>query len=155
MLFRTHFVFAVLLSLFFVKYLELSFIGKIIFVIFFFFATVFVDIDSTKSKIGNFWFLRPFQWFISHRGMIHSLMFGVILSFIFFLIYPAAGIGFFLGYLLHLILDMFTREGICLFWPLWNKKISLFPIKAGSLVEEIIFVLVLLFDFYLVWMLFF
>ena len=148
MLLRTHLVFATLVYLVFFKYLEISFAHKIFFGIFLFLATVFVDIDARKSKIGNHWFLRPLQWFISHRGMIHSLLFGFILSIIIFVIDNNSGVGFFIGYILHLVLDSFTSEGICFFWPFSSEKISILKISSGGLIEEIIFVLVLLFDIF-------
>lgn len=150
MLFRTHFVFAVSVYLVFWSFLDIGIYGKIVFGAFLFIATIFVDIDSTKSKLGSYWIFRPFQLFFSHRGMIHSLLLAVILSFILFIFSKNAGIGFFVGYFLHLFLDIFTKRGVFLFWPLVNRKIVLLGINSGGLIEEVLFVLVLLLDFYFV-----
>jgi inner membrane protein len=149
MLFRTHFVFAVFIFILFFEFLEISFYDKIIFGVYLFIATLFVDIDSTKSKLGSFWIFRPFQLFFSHRGMIHSAFFGLILSLIIFVFNQFAGIGFFIGYLLHLFLDFFTKQGIYLFWPIYKKKFCLIGLSSGGIVEEIIFVLLLLCNVFL------
>ncbi|VVB80516.1 LexA-binding, inner membrane-associated putative hydrolase [uncultured archaeon] len=151
MLFRSHIVFSLFLYLFYLDLSQASFASKVVFGIFLFLATIFVDIDSRKSKIGNHWFFRPFQWVVSHRGMVHSLLFAFFLSFLLFLVDQTASLGFFVGYLSHLFLDFITREGIFLFWPLYRKKISLFGVKTGRILEEIFFVLVLLVD---IWLLF-
>lgn len=149
MLFRTHFVFASLVYLIFWKYLEIDLGAKVVFGIFLFLATIFVDIDSSQSKLGSYWIFRPFQLFFSHRGMIHSLLMAVVLSFILFFISKNAGAGFFIGYILHLFLDVLTKRGVFLFWPLFNKKIVLIGLNSGGLIEEILFVLILLIDLFL------
>jgi inner membrane protein len=154
MLFRTHFVFALLVCFVFLRYLETSFLERIIFCVALLFATAFVDIDSQKSKFGNYWILRPVQWVFSHRGMIHSFLFASILGLAVFAFSREAGIGFFMGYVLHLFLDMFTPEGVSIFWPLFSKRISLVGIRSGGIIEQIFFVLILLLDIYLVWFLF-
>jgi inner membrane protein len=129
---------------------SLSFVSNIVLGIFLFFATIIVDIDSKKSKVGNHWFLRPVQWIFSHRGMIHSLLFAFFSSFIIFLIDKNASLGFLMGYLSHLFLDLLTREGIFLFWPIYTKRISIFGLKTGGMIEDIFFVLFLLCDLWLI-----
>jgi len=76
---------------------------------------------------------------------MHTLIFGLILSLLIYFFNYDAGFGFFAGYFLHLFLDMFTKSGIKLFWPLFNKRIG-FGVKTGGLVEEILFVLLFLID---------
>lgn len=149
MLFRTHFVFAILIYTIFFKFLEINIYSKIIFGIFLFLATIFVDIDSTKSKLGSYWIFRPIQLFFSHRGMIHSLLFGLVLSLVIYFFNSFAGIGFFVGYFCHLFLDFFTKRGIFLFWPFYKKKFCLVGLNSGGLIEEILFVLLLLCDIFI------
>lgn len=149
MLFRTHFVFAIFIYLLFFNFLEISFYNKIIFGIFLIIATLFVDIDSTKSKLGSYWIFRPIQLFFSHRGMIHSFLVAGVLSLILYFINASAGIGFFIGYICHLFLDFFTKRGIFLFWPIYKKKFCLIGLNSGGIIEEIIFVLLLLCDVFL------
>lgn len=155
MLFRTHFVFAILVYLLFFRFLEIDLSGKIIFGIFLFLATIFVDIDSSNSKLGSYWVFRPLQLFFSHRGMIHSLALAVGLGFVLFIFNKNAGVGFFVGYIGHLFLDILTKRGVFLFWPLFNKKIVLIGLSSGGLIEEIFFVLVLLLDLYFIFSLIF
>jgi inner membrane protein len=107
-------------------------------------ATVFVDIDAETSRAGNRWYLRPFQWLTKHRGFIHSIFVGLILSLIVASVDNWAGFGFFVGYVSHLLMDCFTKSGVRLFWPLrWKIK---GPLRSGSTIEDVIFVLLLLLD---------
>ena len=144
MLLRTHLVFSVFLYLMLVEHLSFSFV----FVIFLLLGTMFVDIDHKKSKIGNRWYLRPLQLFLSHRGIVHTLLGGIVLSGLIYFFNRVAGLGFGFGYLSHLFLDMLTIQGVALFRPLSKKKIGL-GLRTGGLIEEIIFVLLLLADVYL------
>jgi len=48
------------------------------------------------------------------------------------------------GYVSHLFLDCLTRGGVRLFWPL-KFKVKGF-VKSGGIVEQVIFVLLLLGD---------
>lgn len=110
-------------------------------------ATVFVDIDAWNSKGGNQWYLRPFQWVTRHRGFLHSLFVGLILSLIVGGFSNWAGFGFFVGYVSHLFLDCLTLSGVRFFWPL-KFRIRGF-VKSGSWVEDVVFVLLLILDFLL------
>ena len=104
MLFRTHVVFGVCV------YFVLSyFLAMPLYVLaFVLLATVFVDIDVKNSAFGNCWYFRPLQWVVKHRGILHSLFFGVLLSLILGSVSLWAGFGFFVGYVSHLFLDCFT-----------------------------------------------
>jgi len=107
-------------------------------------ATVFVDVDAWNSKVGNHWYLRVFQFFTKHRGLIHSLFFGLFLSLILGSVSLWAGFGFFVGYLSHLFLDCWTKSGVALFWP-FKYRVKGF-VRSGSWVEDVVFVLILLVD---------
>jgi len=146
MLFRTHLTFAVLV--FFILNFIFIVPNKILFFIFVILGAILVDIDIKNSKVGRHWYLRPFQFFIKHRGMVHSLIFGLFVSVLIASINQWAGFGFFAGFASHLFLDFLTASGINLFWPIWNKKFGL-GIKTGGLIEEIFFVLILLADFWI------
>lgn len=155
MLFRSHIVFSLFLYLIFFNFLEISLPSKLVFGIFLFLSTVFVDIDSRNSKIGRYFIFRPIQWLVSHRGMIHSLLFCFFSSFFIFWIDSNAGIGFLVGYLSHLFLDSLTKEGVFLLWPFYSERISLIGFKTGGIIEEIFFVLLLLCDVFMTIKLFF
>ena len=111
-------------------------------------GAVFVDIDIESSSFGNHWYLRPLQFLVKHRGVFHSLVFGVLLSLILGSVNLWFGFGFFVGYLSHLFLDCWTKSGVALFWPL-RHRIKGF-VRSGGIVEDVIFVLLLLADIALV-----
>jgi inner membrane protein len=140
MLFRTHIVFS-LAVYFLLDYFLLMPFWVLGFVLL---ATAFVDVDIKNSKFGNHWFFRPLQWMVGHRGVFHSLGFGLLLSLILGSVNLWAGFGFFVGYVSHLFLDCLTKGGIRLFWPL-KFKVRGF-VRSGGVVEDVIFVLLLLGD---------
>ena len=109
-------------------------------------ATAFVDIDIKNSKFGNRWYLRPLQWVTRHRGVFHSLFLGLLLSLILGGVNLWAGFGFFVGYVSHLFLDCLTYFGVALFWP-FSWRIKGF-VKSGGVVEDVVFVLLLLVDIF-------
>jgi len=146
MLFRTHIVFSLAIYFLLSHYITMPWY-VLIFVLL---ATAFVDIDIKNSKFGNRWYFRPLQWLTQHRGFFHSLFVGLILSLLIGTFSLWGCFGFFVGYVSLLFLDCFTRTGVALFWPL-GFKIKGF-IKSGGIVEQVIFVLLLLGD--LGWILF-
>jgi membrane-bound metal-dependent hydrolase YbcI (DUF457 family) len=111
-------------------------------------STVFVDIDARNSKFGNRWFLRPLQWVTNHRGFFHGLAAALIISLIVGFVNLWAGFGFFVGYVAHLFLDCLTLGGVKLFWP-FDFKVSGF-VRSGGTLEDIIFVLLLLGNIFIV-----
>jgi inner membrane protein len=142
MLFRTHVLFG-----FLVFFILERFVDMPVFVLgFVLLGAVFVDVDSCSSKIGRrFWFL---SWFFRHRGILHSLVAGLVSSLIVGFFSLWAGFGFFVGYVSHLIMDCFTRMGVKLFWPL-DFRVKGF-VRSGSWVEDVVFVLFLILDIYFV-----
>ncbi len=150
MLTRTHFVFSVFLCLVLFLLNVVAIPNELLFLLFVIIGTVIVDIDSRKSFIGKIILFRPIQWVFSHRGMFHTILFGVLFSLIISFFDKWLGIAFAFGYLSHLIMDCFTPAGVRLFWPLWDGKIG-FGVRSGGLIEEIMFVLLLLADLFLVY----
>lgn len=140
MLFRTHIVFSLAVWLLLSYYVVMPFYV----LIFVMFSTAFVDVDIRNSKAGNHWYLRPLQFFTRHRGIMHSLAVGLLLSLIIGSLNLWAGFGFFVGYVSHLFLDCLTKSGVRLFWP-FGFKIKGF-VKSGSVIEDIIFVFLLVGD---------
>jgi len=144
MLFKTHIVFS--LAVYFVLnyFLVMPFwvLGFILF------STAFVDIDIRNSKFGNHWYFRPLQWVTRHRGVLHSLVVCVFLSLVIGGFSLWAGFGFFGGYVSHLFLDCLTVSGVRLFWP-FDWKVKGF-VRSGGIFEEVIFVLLLLGDVFII-----
>lgn len=94
------------------------------------------DLDTRKSYMSKKW--PHLSTFISkrtkHRGFTHSLLFLLILSEFLKLIVLigdkniiliCSAYGIFFGYASHILLDIFTYEGVDLFFPLgFNFKLS-------------------------------
>lgn len=144
MLGRTHVVFGVFLALYFLPYVNYKFA----FVCMVLFTSLFPDIDLMHSYIGNRWYFRPIQWFVKHRGFIHSLTLALIISIALAVYFPSLAFGFFLGYAGHLIGDAITIEGIRPFWP--SKSESLGRMRVGGRIESGIFYLLIALDIWLI-----
>ena len=144
MLFRAHVVFGV-----FVYFMLSYFVEMPLFVLgVVLLGAVFVDIDIRSSSVGGWWIFRPLQWVVKHRGIFHSLFFGILLSLILCSVSLWGGFGFFVGYVSHLFLDCWTKSGVALFWP-FRYSVKGF-VRSGSWVEDVLFVLILLVDIGLV-----
>lgn len=144
MLIKTHLLISLCIALIFVPYVRypLLFIAVVLL------ATYIPDIDTPNSKIGNHFFLRPFQWIAGHRGIVHSfvLLIGIVILLSLFL--PLIALPFFLGYSSHLFADSFTIQGIKPFYPL--GKVSSGNIKTGGFNEMNILALFGIIDFLLI-----
>jgi len=111
---------------------------KFAFVLVALFATFIPDADSKFSTLGKRKSLRILQFFIKHRGVMHSFSFLILVTLVLVLFFPIISLGFFLGYGIHLLADSFTVQGIRPFYPL--KKKSYGRIKTGKRSETIVFV---------------
>jgi inner membrane protein len=140
MLLRTHLaitIFGILALISLVEY-------KVVFVAAALVATLIPDIDSQNSTLGQKKFMKLFQIFTKHRGMIHSFTFCVLLTLFFALFVPIVALGFFLGYALHLLADSFSVEGITPFWP--YKKKSSWKVSTGHKSETTVLVFFIIAD---------
>jgi len=124
------------------------------------FAGLLPDIDSPSSTIGRR--IRPISKFIGsvvgHRGFTHSLIFSYIL--VISLMYITANFAgenagllymyippLIVGYLSHILGDMFTPSGVPLLWP-WKFKFKLpYTFKADSKTETIFVSWLVIFSF--------
>lgn len=134
MLIRTH----LLITLFFVLILFSSVENKVVFVVVALIVTFIPDIDTKFSKLGKRKVFRLLQFFVSHRGFLHSFIFLALISLIFYLFLPIVMLGFVLGYGLHLLADSFTIQGIRPFYPF--KRRWHWRIKTGGKLEAVLFV---------------
>ncbi len=150
MLFRTHIIFGFFLYVLFFIYLEnwlIVLLGVLL-------GTILPDLDCRKSRYGRRWYFRPLQWIVRHRGVMHSILFGIVLVSLFAILSIEFAFGFLLGFGGHLFMDLLTRRGVPLFWPFCNKRFGA-GIRTGGIIEDIIFVLLLLVDIFVVGYLFF
>ena len=148
MLLRTHLMFGILMIVLFAQHVnhQMVFIGMVLL------ATVLPDLDNGFSSWGRHLIFKPLQFFVKHRGVIHSFTTGVIVSVVIAFFWPVASLGFFVGYSVHLICDSFTKEGIQPFWPL--KARSKGFIVTGGRIEESIFIFLILINVLLIGMIF-
>ena len=143
MLLRTH----LLVGLFF-GLLLLPYENKLIFVGVALIASIIPDIDSRFSKIGKKKTFRILQFFVKHRGIIHSFPFLLIVSVVFWFIFSSIILPFFLGYASHLLIDGFTKQGIRPFYPFKFRIKGI--IRTGRRFETLVFVVFLVGDLVLV-----
>lgn len=105
------------------------------------------DIDKSTTKIGKNIFLKPISLYIQkkygHRTITHSLIVSLIglsllvySSYIFrgiaFYLYSNLVIGFSIGYMSHLLLDLLTVQGIPLFYPFDKTKYRICRFKTSK-----------------------
>lgn len=107
------------------------------------------DIDIPQSHLG-----RQFPMIskhLKHRGITHTLLFPAILLLItlfiesgvmkgtvplvlsgFLSTIASIPFGLCLGWVMHIIADMFNSKGVPLFWPLSKSKIHIASVKTRS-----------------------
>jgi len=137
MIFRTHIAFAFLTGFFF--YFSYKLIDNwILFFLFLFFGAGFPDIDHGKSRFGKNYLSRIFGLFSKHRGIFHSIFFGAVVAYLFFLFDGNAGFGFLFGFASHVVLDSFTKQGINFFYPFGKFTLRGF-VKTGGILETALF----------------
>jgi len=147
MRYYTHLAFSFLVGLLLINYLSIQ--NQILFIILFMLSSLLPDIDEVKSKISEK--IKPLafliNFFIGHRGLMHSIWIPILLYLLLFLIKIDIAIAVSFGYLSHLLLDCFTISGLRLLWPL-KKRLKGF-IKTGSWIEYLVFIGLLIVDVYL------
>jgi len=107
-------------------------------------ATILPDVDNAFSSAGTSIFARILQFFVRHRGIVHSLTLCILLSVILTFVWPVVSLPFFLGFSFHIFLDSFTKEGVTPFWP--YRKMSSWHFKTGGRMETSLFVILVLVD---------
>ena len=147
MLFRTHLAFSFLIGLYLIDFLKIE--NQILFMIVLLFFSVFPDIDVSSSKVSKK--LKPISYLTSlfgHRNLFHTVYFPFAI-FLVLLVFnlKLLSLAALIGYLLHLFLDMITKGGIALFYPLSKKRIKGF-IKVGSLIENIFLIILIILIIY-------
>jgi len=143
MLMRTHLIITLFLVLFFISYVE----NKTVFFLVAMIATLIPDIDTGYSTLGRKKIFKPLQFFVKHRGILHSFIFLFLVTLLFVFFIPILAFPFFLGYSLHLFSDSFTVQGIKPFYP-FHKTLS-GKIRTGSKLETSVFTLFILGDLFL------
>lgn len=116
-------------------------------------GSILPDIDDPRSYIGRFFvpLAYGFHLALGHRGLIHSLLFCILIASG-ALLCPMYSFGFYffiscgIGCLLHDIADMFTDGGIKgFFFPFFSRtRIALLPsflmVKTNTISEYLLFI---------------
>jgi len=139
-MFKTHLSIGIFLIAFFLPVVE----NKIIFCAVVLLASLLPDIDIASSYMGHKKIFRPLQWFVKHRGLIHSFSLCLVISLLLAYYLPLIVLPFFLGYSFHLLADSFSVDGIRPFWPL--KKEVEGSIRVSGKRETLILLMLWIFS---------
>ena len=138
----------------------------IIYILFSYIGSLIPDIDMRGSYASKTcpMIYKFFGSKFRHRGITHSLIFVYLLCNLFNaivkcsennIVFICSFSGFIVGYVSHLCLDLLTKEGIELFYPI-SINFSILPIKTSSKSEKIfckvlnfIFIFLLGYRFYI------
>jgi inner membrane protein len=139
MRYYTHLAFGFLSGLIIMPFIAAD---KIIFIALVLLGSILPDIDQPNSKISNNIPILPrlISIFSKHRGVFHSLLFAVLIpGLLWIFIGYSYGIAVFTGYLSHLLIDAFTKQGINFLHPFANMHLSGF-IETGTFSELFVFI---------------
>lgn len=147
MMYYTHLAFGFLVSLILIDIFDIY--SKLLFILIGLLFSIFPDIDERSSKIGKKYKFtsRVINFLFGHRGFFHSIYIPLILYFIFYIINHEIGIAILAGYFSHLLMDAITKQGIMPLYPIINRKINGF-VKTNSILEKIIFLVIILLILY-------
>jgi len=133
-----------------------------------YFFSLFPDLDEPNAYLSKKfpWNLIsvPLSFFVSHRGITHTLLFSFVISCILALILYFTGyfnkywilvLVSWLAYISHLLGDSLTKSGVKWFYPFNNRSYHLLPkkltFKTGSLIENVyivFFSLIFIYEIY-------
>ena len=117
------------------------------------FGSLLPDICHTGSKIGKTFptISKIVNIVFGHRTLTHSLLFLMIMAIVMtrYIANESIIAGIIIGIISHYVLDMFTKKGIMLFFPI-NIMVR-FPIttRTGSKTENFVATLLSLLSLYL------
>ena len=106
------------------------------------------DIDMPDSQIGVFFpfISKKIGKTFKHRTITHSL-FSLLFFFLLLTLAPRLDVGgdfytiiilgLMVGHISHILLDILTPQGICLFYP-FGKKINLANLRTGAFGETLL-----------------
>ena len=110
------------------------------------------DICHGGSKIGRKLPLlsKLINMIFGHRTFTHSLLFLVIIAWLLNSFIPNEAViaGFLAGMVSHYVLDMATKNGIKLFFPITLTVRFPLTTRTGSKVENVVFSILTLVSFY-------
>ena len=141
---NTHKSGGTLLAILFIIFTSTMINYNLLYILMFFlgasFGSVLPDIDHEKAYISKRLPLlsKLIRSFTKHRGLTHSILFVLFIYSLTILsesnLINSWIIGIVVGCISHILLDLITKEGVCLFYPI-DKRISIGRVRTGSLVE--------------------
>lgn len=149
-MFKTHAMFGLFLTLLLINKISLP--HPIIFAILVTAFSSIPDLDHPKSKLGRKlpFISIPINLIFKHRGFFHSIFPPLILLIIlYYFNLSFLGLAILGGYLVHLIGDSITREGISFLYP-FTKFTLKGPIHTGGPLELVLFMIITILDIFLI-----
>ena len=143
MLLKTHIAITLCFVLIFLNY----FLNPLVFLLGSLIGTVLPDIDTRFSSVGKKKKYRALQYFLEHRGFLHSFVFLFLVFIILFYFFREFSLGFLLGFGLHLFADSLTKKGTFPFYPFKFRIRGV--LKTGGIFEWIFFVFLLFVNLFL------
>ncbi len=143
-MFKTHLTAGFLLGLFLMQAWKPE--NQVLFMLLILLGSALPDVDHPESKIGRK--VKIGAMLFEHRGFFHSLFAALFLFLLLVYYITGSGVGVYLyavtaGYLIHIISDAFTKEGIMPFHPLSRFRLNGF-IRTGRTAEYVLFAALLL-----------
>jgi len=110
------------------------------------------DICHGGSKIGRKFPIisKTVNSLFGHRSFTHSLLFLVLVGMLLhtFIPYESVSLGILIGMASHVFLDMGTKKGVKLFFPVSISVRLPFTTKTGSKAEKVVFMMLTLLSIY-------
>jgi len=114
-------------------------------------SSTLADISHPESRVGRR--IRPLSMLIyqhvGHRGLTHSLISVAVLTLIPFIgvmlgydVVLWGGLGFLIGHISHIILDLLNEPGVALLYPR-KKRYRLLKLQTGRLADYMILIVML------------
>lgn len=105
-------------------------------------GSYFPDIDLHRSKMGS---KHPIlSKMLTHRGITHTLLGPAILAWAQWflmqhniLLLPALLFGFNVGWLAHILADMFNKKGVPVLWPITKAHLHVASVLTSSWQEYV------------------
>jgi len=151
MMYYTHIAFGLLVGLISLFFITVD--NAVLFLFLVVFGSLLPDIDHSKSKVGKN--VKIVGFLFEHRGFFHSLLATIFFVLIIHVLFRDLTItlGFGIGYLSHILLDMLNFKAVKLLFPL-PIKVKGF-MKTKSIGEYALFFVFVIVDVVLLWRLLF
>lgn len=150
MMAKTHIAFGFLAGALTLKFIGIS--NQLSFMAFVLIGSLLADIDTPQSKLGRK--IKPlsniFSFLFGHRGIFHSIWAPLALVVVYaFFVKHILILALVVGYVSHLLIDGFTKQGVNFLHPIADLKLSGF-IETNTFIETILFAVIIALDVMLV-----